>query len=309
MARMNACKIFFVSFIAVSAMIAAFGQETAPSAAPTPENKTGAIKFTAQFEIGGKTQKLDRKRFYLIRGSRQQHTELLKQIAETTVLSRDCYFANLRQKGRKISDEYICWLREKDCETSYCREIKTEQDALSVPEFAVAYRQGLREYRQPLVALKWLNTNLTDEIRVGYYQQNKGILERLITLAKVAAQEATQTKKGVSKNGEGFQTIMTDQQGNAFFLDLDVIPPEKKKTETYLISNLLPIVFGDTSYVWTCEVEVDPTKLQTQFTLKNELAKKNNKCDVVMKKQTEVCNLTECGKAAEKQPEKPAESN
>jgi hypothetical protein len=309
MPRIIACTIFFASFVVLSAFNAAFGQETT-APAPTPENKTGAIKFTAQADIGGKPQKLDRKRFYLIRGSRQQNTELLKQIAETTVLSRDCYFADLRQKGRKISDEYVCWLKNNECESSYCREVKTSEEALSVPEFAVAYRQGLREYRQPAVALKWLNTNLPDEIRNGYYLQYKNTLERLIALAKVSAQEATQAKKSASKKGEGFQTIMTDRLGNAYFLDVDVVPPEKKKTETYLISNLLPMVFGDTSYVWTCEIEVDPTKLQTPFLLKTEIGKKtNNKCEVVTKKQTEVCNLTECGKPSEKPAEKPAESN
>ena len=307
MSRIGAYKIIIAFAVLLPCCLATFGQGAAPSA--PPENKTGAIKFTAQVDIGGKTQKLDRKRFYLIRGNREQNAELLKQIAGTTVLSRDCYFADLRQKGRKISDEYVCWLKNNDCESSYCREVKTAEEASTVPEFSAAYRQGLREYRQPATALKWLNTNLADEIRNGYYQQYKGVLERLVALAKTSAQEATQAKKGVSKKGEGFQTIMTDRLGGAFFLDIDVIPPEKKKTETYLISNLLPMVFGDTSFVWTCEVEVDPTKLQTAFTLKNELAKKtNNKCDVVTKKQTEVCNLTECGKTAEKQPEKSAES-
>ncbi len=297
MPRIIAYKILIASAFALSAFLTAFGQETAPS--PTPENKKGAIRFTARAEIDGKTEKFDRKRFYLIRGSRQQNAELLKQIAETTVLSRDCYFADLRQKGQKITDEYICWLKNNDCESSYCREIKTAEEALAVPEFAAAYKTGLREYRQPAVALKWLNTNLSDEIRNGYYQEYKATLQKLVNLAKLSAQEATRTKKGSAGKNEGFQSIMTDRLGNAFFLDVDVIPPEKKKTETYLISNLLPLVFGDTSYVWTCEVEVDPTKTQIGFDLKAEIGKK--KCEVITKKQIEVCNLRECNKPVEKQ--------
>jgi len=297
MPRITAYKIFFASALALSAFLTAFGQETAPS--PTPENKKGLIKFTAWVDMNGKTEKLTRKRFYLIRGSQKDNAELLKQIAETTVLSRDCYYADLRKKGRKISDEYVCWLNNNDCESTYCREIKTTEEALAVPEFAVAYRQGLREYRQPAVALKWLNTNLSDEIRNGYYQQYKTTQQKLVSLAKVAAQEATRAKTGSDGKNGGFQSIMTDRLGNAYLLDVDVVPPEKKKTETYLISNLLPIVFGDTSYVWTCEVEVDPTKAQTVILLKTEIGKKT-KCDVVTKKQTEVCNLPEC-KPAEKQ--------
>ena len=103
-------------------------------------------------------------------------------------------------------------------------------------------------------------------------------------------------------NGDGFQSIMTDRLGNGYFLDVDIVPPEGKKTETYLITNLLPTVFGDTGYVWSCEVEIDSTK-QAQINLKNELGKK--KCEVVSKKLTEVCTLPDCSKT----PEKSAESN
>ncbi len=91
---------------------------------------------------------------------------------------------------------------------------------------------------------------------------------------------------------------MTDRLGNAFFLDIDIVPPEGKKTETYLVTNLMPIVFGDTSYVWTCEIEIDPAKPQTPFVLKSEIGKK--KCEIVTKKQPENCSLPECVKAAEK---------
>ncbi len=169
MSRTIAGKIFINSIYLLFAVSTIFAQDFAPAS----ESKKGSIKFTAQVEIDGKTQKLDRKRFYLIRGSREQNAELLKQIAETTVVSRDCYFADLRRSERKISDEYVCWLKKNDCESAYCREIKTTEEALAVPEFAAAYRQGIREYKQPLLALKWLTTNLPDGIRNGYYEQQK----------------------------------------------------------------------------------------------------------------------------------------
>lgn len=305
MRRTAVYKTFIALAAALFSFAAASAQENASS--PKPENKKGSIRFTAQIEISGKNEKLSRKRFYLIRGSRQQNADLLKRIAETNVVSSDCYFADLRQKGKKVSDEYVCWLKNNDCESSYCRELKTPEEAFAVPEFAAAYKTGLREYKQPTVALKWLNTNLSDEIRNGYYQQYKATLENLVELAKNSAQEATRAKTGNARKGEGFQSIMTDRLASAYFLDIDVVPPEGKKTETYLISNLLPIVFGDTSYVWTCEIEVDPAKPQSQVTLKTEINKK--RCDVITKKLSEVCNVTECGKPADKQAEKQPDGN
>ncbi len=292
MPRVTADKIFILIVLLMS--LATFGQNSAPS--PAVEAKTGSIKFTAQVKIGENTEKLGRKRFYLIRGSRQQHADLLKQIAETNVVSRDCYYADLRRRGQKISDEYVCWLKQNDCESAYCREIKNKEEALAVPEFAAAYRQSLREYKQPALALKWITTNLPDEIRIGYYEQQQSVLNKLITLAKRAGQEATKAKKGSARSGDGFQSIMTDRIGNAYFLDIDIVPPENEKTETYLITNLLPTVFGDTSYLWTCEIEIDPEKPQSPFVLRSEIGKKN-KCDIVMKKQTEVCDLPDCGSA------------
>lgn len=280
--------------------LAAFGQDSAPSSAV--EAKTGSIKFTAQVKIGEKNEQLDRKRFYLIRGSREQHTELLKQIAETNVVSRDCYYADLRRRGQKISDEYVCWLKKNDCESAYCREIKTKEEALAVPEFAVAYRRSLSEYKQSALALKWITTNLPDEIRNGYYEQQKPVLEKLVALAKLAGQEAAKAKKGSARSGDGFQSIMTDRIGRAFFLDIDVVPPENQKTETYLITNLIPTVFGDTSFLWTCEIEVDPAKPQASFVLRVEIGKK--KCEIVMKKQTEVCDFNCGGSADESEKEK-----
>ncbi len=280
--------------------LAAFSQEPLPS--PMVEQKKGSVRFTAQFEINGKTEKLDRKRFYLIRGSRQQNVELLKNITETAVTSRDCYYADLRRNGRKISDEFFCWLKTNECESPYCREVKTKDEALSVPEFAAAYNIGLREYRQSTLALKWITTNLPDDIRDGYYRQQKNVLGKLVDLAKFAGQEATRVKKGSAGKADGFQSIMTDRLGNGYFLEVDIIPPENKKTEIYLITNLLPTVFGDTGYVWTCEVEIDPSK-QIQINLRNEIGKK--KCEVATKKLTEVCTLPDCSKP----PEKPAEAN
>lgn len=337
MFRIAAHKIYIASAVLLSACLAAFGQDAAPS--PTPK---GSIKFIAKLDSGKVDDKgkpillaLERKRFYLIRGNLQENAALLKQIAgkleemeKENVLSRDCYYADLRRKGNKITDQYICWLKKDDCESPYCREIKTEQEVLTVPEFAAAYREGLREYRQSALALKWLTTNLRDDyIRNGFYVKQKSILKSLVAFARDSSLKATQTKKGIvcetaqrkkdpaCENG-GFQSIMTDRRGNGFFLDIDVVPPQnvekdadpkkkKKEAETYLVSNLAPIVLGNKSFIWTCEVEVDVNNPQAQFNLNTLIKSKKKKCEVVEKPQPEVCNLPDCVKAAEK----PAESN
>ncbi|MEP6923816.1 MAG: hypothetical protein ABI954_05085 [Pyrinomonadaceae bacterium] len=286
--------IICAALISASALVSISAQDTAASAQP----KRGSIKFTAQVEINGKTEKLDRKRFYLVRGSRQQNAQLIKKIAATEPFSQDCYYANLRRNGSQVSDEFVCWLKNNDCESPYCREIKTSAEAEAVPEFAAAYRQSLREYKTPVLALKWLTTNLPANLRAGFYDQQKSVLRELVNLGRVSAQETTRAKKGTASVGEGFQSIMTDRLGNAYFLDIDVVPPENKKTETYLVTNLLPIVFGDTGYSWTCEVEVDPAKPQAPIVLKNEIGKK--KCEVVTKKISAACSLPECQAKASK---------
>lgn len=300
MLRIDTYKIFIGLGILLISGLAAFGQNPAPSAELKVEPKVGSISFTAQVDINGKIEKLDRKRFYLVRGNRQQNAELIKQIAQTPVMSRDCYYAGLRSNGRKISDDLICWLKNNDCETPYCREVKTKEEALAVPEFAAAYNQGMREYGRSILALKWMTTNLPDDLRIGFYQQQKPVMRQLIDLARNSAQAATEAKKGAAKPGEGYQSIMTSRVGNAYFIDVDIVPPENKKTETYLITNLTPIVFGDTGYVWTCEVEFDPAKQLNKIVLKNYIG--NKKCEVVTKKLTEVCTLPDC----KKQEEKPA---
>ena len=295
MLRSGVYKIFIVSVVLLLNCPAAFGQDPVP--APAAEPKTVSIYFSAQLD---KEKKNDRKRFYLIRGSRQQHPELIKRLAETPVTSRDCYYAGLRPNGRKISDDLFCWLKDNDCETPYCREVKTKEEALGIPEFAKAYNQGLREYGRSTLALKWLTTNLPDDIRDGFYQQQKPIMRQLIELAKNDGQEATRAKKGSARPGEGFQSIMTNRLGNAYFIDVDVVPPENKKAETYLITNLTPIVFGDTGFVWICEYEIDSTKPLNKVSLKAAIDNKNKKCEVFSKKIADTCTLPVCPKQTEK---------
>lgn len=382
MLEIKTSKIFIAVIFALFAFSTAFGQETAPTATAAVQ-KIGSIKFRAQVEIDKKTEVLARKRFYLIRGSLKQNSDLLELIRATPVKSPDCYFADLYSKQR-VSDGFIRWLKnenckakkesckakkEKDknetckdadnycgCESVYCREI-TEEDIGAVPEFADAYRQSLKNYKQqPALALKWLTTYLPDHIRESYQEEQKCVTKKLVKLAGKITMETTrkaeenlvepaedsesdtpkqtvcsnaskQTGKAKPKGSQStyqhkragckdFQSIITDRFANAYFFNIDVaIPqqpvkkppetPEKgkgpKKTETYLVSNLMPIIFGNKGFVWTCEIEIDPAKPQFLFILKNliendkkvkDLDKK--KCDAVEKPISEVCDSREC---------------
>lgn len=362
--RKTAYKILIATFVVLSAFLTAFGQETAPL--PKVEQKIGSIRFSSQVEINKKTEVVARKRFYLIRGNLEDNKALLEEIAKTTAKSANCYYADLRRENPNLSPAFFCWLKNKDCtkgycrcESVYCRDI-TMDDVGTVPEFAAAYRQSLKEYRQqPVLALKWLTTNLPSDIRDGFYRQQEAAIDNLVKLAQKAAQEATRTAKenlvvfdedvqpdmtnqiicsdklkpaGRTKSKadqsmkqpkivacKDFQSVVTDRQGNAYFLDIDLVIPQQidkkmpeggkkpRETETYLITNLAPVVFGDTSFIWTCEVEIKPADAANpqRINLKNEI-NKNNKCKIVPKPISENCNFPECGNTP---PEKQAVSN
>jgi len=205
----------------------------------------GSVKIIGQTKITGEKVVLDRKRFYLMRGGLKDHDSLIKLLKSTEIISRDCFYADL-----KVSSEFVCWLKTNDCESPYCREI-TMDDVNEVPEFLTAYKKSLRQYGgQSEIARLWLTTNLPFDLREGFYRQQKSMLNSLILEARP------------------IQTIMTDSNfGTAYFIDipLNLENPDgtKKKTETFLISNLLPLEIGETSHVWACEVEIGKEKQAT----------------------------------------------
>lgn len=206
---------------------------------------TGSVKIIGQPKINGEKEVLKRKRFYLMRGGLKDNESLIKRLKSTEIISRDCFYANL-----KASPQFTCWLKEYDCESPYCREI-TIEDVNEVPEFLSAYQKSLRQYgRQSEIALKWLTTNLPFDLREGFYRQQKSMINSLVLDARP------------------IQTIMTDGSlGLAYFIDISLnlenAAGAKKKTETFLISNLLPVEISETSYVWACEVEIGKEKQAT----------------------------------------------
>ena len=230
----------------------------------------GSLEVTGRIKIGTKTEKIKRKRFYLFRGGLETNKALIDRLRAANVTSRDCFYCQM-----KASPEYVAWLRAGDCESPYCREITTD-DIAKVPEFQAAYQKGLRQFRgKPAIAQKWLTTNLTPNLRDGFYRQRKATTETLLDGLKP------------------LQSAMTDSVSvRAVFIDI-ALKTGSKPTETFLISNLLPVEIGDKSYVWACEVEIGSTKkvaLPLQVPEPNKTVKR---CEVIVR-DLPVCTAGTC---------------
>jgi hypothetical protein len=198
----------------------------------------GSLEISGRVSAGGKQEKLKRKRFYLFRGGLNANKDMIERIKATNVTSRDCFYCKA-----KASAEYTAWLKTGDCESPYCREITTD-DIARVPEFQAAYQKGLKQFRnKPAVAQKWLTTNLAPALRDGFYLDRKKLTTSLLGTTKP------------------IQSSMTDSVSVvAIFIDIPLNFAAGKKTETFLVSNLVPIEIGDRSYVWVCEAEIGAGK-------------------------------------------------
>jgi hypothetical protein len=200
--------------------------------------------------LNGETKRLDRKRFFLIKGSLEENRALIEKINQTPALSRDCYY-----RGIGASEALIKWLIKGDCDSVYCREVAPEDvsGGEAVPEFQLAYARGQKEFGSSDVALKWLTVNLRDEIRNGFYKRQQETLRALLSEAEASSKAQV-------------QTVMTDRKGSAYFMDIE--------PGTYVVSNLLPTQTGNVSILWNCQVEVKPKELSDAmkwaFTLTND---------------------------------------
>jgi hypothetical protein len=192
----------------------------------TPSNGRGVIKLRVKVKPVTPATGLSRKRFFLIKGSLADNQSLIDNMKRQSVTSRACYY-----RGIGASEALVAWLKQHDCESVYCREVGSEEvDA--VPEFQRAVAAGEKEFGNQELARKWLTTNLSEEIRNGYYRHQQQELRTLIE-----SSNATVT------------SVMTDQKGTAYFTDLEPGP--------YVLSNIVRIEGSETASLWTCSVEVE----------------------------------------------------
>ena len=229
----------------------------AQSPAPAPR---GVIRLKAKYKTGDATKELPRKRFFLIKGSLEENKSLIEKMKAVDLLSRDCYYRSLG-----ASDALIKWLKDNDCESVYCRGIDERYvtGSEAIPEFQAAYTQGLRNFKTPELARRWLVTNLSTELRAGFYNRKQEVINALLK----QAEETSKTK---------VLSVMTDRKGTAYLTDIE--------PGTYTISNLVGSETEKTSILWACEKEVKAVDLaaamKRPFTVSNEKDPKV-KCEIV----------------------------
>ncbi len=206
---------------------------------------------------------LSRKRFYLIKGSREQNKSLLENLAARPVTTRDCFYANAG-----ASAEMIGWLKEHDCESVYCIDIEDKylEGEKTVPEFREAFTTGLKEYGSAEVAKKWLTVNLPDKLRNSYYLSKQKDLQERLRLSE-------------NSSGARVLSVMTDRKGTAYFTN---VPAGE-----YVISSLAPIETETNSILFDCELTIKTDDLGTEKPIR--LWKQNKKC-VLVEKPLPVCS-------------------
>lgn len=199
--------------------------------------QAGVLRLRVRVKLSDSTplRGLARKRFFLFSGSLEQNRALVDAIDRQPLATRDCYYTK-----NGASRALMAWLKEADCESVYCREIEAEfiNGPKAVPEFATAFAASEKEFGDKSTALKWLSTNLPENLRDGFYRDRRAVLDGLI------------------KQAAPIQSVMTDRNGTAYFTDL--------AAGTYVVSNLIPTEIGQTLATWNCEVQIKPDDLAAE---------------------------------------------
>ncbi len=201
------------------------------------QNQTGVLRLRVRVKLDDNSplRGLARKRFFLIPGTLEQNRALLDAMDRQPLTSRDCYYQKIGASAALID-----WLKEGDCESVYCRAVEKDfvTGPKAVPEFATAFTAGQKEYRNDETARQWVTTNLTPDLRDGFYRDRQRALQALL------------------KQAPAVQSVMTDRNGTAYFTDLG--------PGTYVLSNLIPTELGQMLVTWNCEVQIKSGDLATE---------------------------------------------
>lgn len=201
------------------------------------QSPTGVLRLRVRVKADDSSplRGLARKRFFLIPGTLEQNRTLLDAMERQPLVTRDCYYNKLHASAALIE-----WLKEGDCESVYCRAVEKDFVAgpKAVPEFATAFTASQQEYKNEETARQWLTTNLTPDLRDGFYRDRQRALQELL------------------KQTPAVQSVMTDRNGTAYFTDLG--------PGTYVLTNLIPTELGQTLVTWNCEVQVKAGDLATE---------------------------------------------
>ncbi|HKY29138.1 MAG TPA: hypothetical protein VJM12_14465 [Pyrinomonadaceae bacterium] len=219
---------------------------------------TGAlVKIQVKPYADKPRQGLSRKRFFLIKGSREQNKSLIESLTSRTIATRDCFYTNAG-----ASKQFLDWLKENDCESVYCGEIadKYIDGEKVVPEFQVAFEAAVKEFGNRDLSRKWLTVNLPDQLRNGFY------LRKQKDLSEVLRQTVTASAASV-------QSVMTDRNGTAYFTN---VPAGE-----YVISSLIPIELETSTIVFNCELSIKTDDVGTEKPVR--VQKQNKKCEIVEK--------------------------
>lgn len=194
------------------------------------------IRVRVKAEDAAPLRGLARKRFFLIPGSLEQNRAFIDAVERQPLVTRDCYYRKLG-----ASQALLDWLKAGDCESVYCREIEQEfvTGPKAVPEFAVAFGAGQKEFRADETARQWVTTNLNADVRDGFYRNRQNAISTLLKQSAVPA-----------------LSVMTDRNGTAYFTDLG--------PGTYVLSNVIPAELGQSVVSWNCEVQVKQGDLATE---------------------------------------------
>lgn len=201
------------------------------------QSQTGVLRLRVRVKVDDASplRGLPRKRFFLIPGTLEQNRALIDAIERQPLITRDCYYQKLGASAALIE-----WLKDGDCESVYCRAVEKDfvTGPKAVPEFVTAFTTSQKEYGNDDAARRWLTTNLTPDLRDGFYRDRQRALQALL------------------KQAPAVQSVMTDRNGTAYFTDLG--------PGTYVLTNLVPTELGQTLVTWNCEVQVKPGDLATE---------------------------------------------